>query len=86
MRAGADFVTVVRALRAAQMPLESALRIAERAFRGSHGVSPGLGREQVYLEALLRVEAHLRAHPEDEPILSAGQVAVRAIDRLRPLV
>ncbi len=83
MRDGADFVAVVRALRAGGTVLDVALRIAERAFRGSHGATPGLGREQVYLDAYLRVRAHLSARPEDESVLSAGQVALDAVPALR---
>jgi hypothetical protein len=65
---------------------EDAVVCAERAFRGSDGVHPGLGRERVYVEALLRVRGHLEAHPEDEQVLEAGQVSIEAIDALRPLV
>jgi hypothetical protein len=84
MRAGADFVSVVRGVRGWGTSLEGALRIAERAFRGSHGDTPGLGREHVYLDAYLRVRDRLAAAPEDEAVLRAGQVAVRAIETLRP--
>ncbi len=84
MHAGADFVSVVRALRSSGMALEASLRTAERAFRGLNGLTPGLGRERVYLEALVRVRDHLERHPHDERVLSAGQVAVDAIDVLRP--
>jgi hypothetical protein len=86
MRAGGDFVSVVRALRGSGVPLEASLRAAERAFRGSHGVQPGLGRERVYLEALVRVRHRLAALPGDERVLAAGQVAVDAIEVLRPWV
>ena len=81
---GADFVSVVRSLREWGLRLEHALRIAERAFRGSHGATPGLGRERVYLEAYLRVGDRLEAEPEDETVLSAGQVALGAVEALRP--
>lgn len=85
MHGGADFVAVVRAMQTdVGLPLDAALRIAERAFRGSKGTTPGLGRERVYLDAFVRVSAHLRASPGDEAVLSAGQVAVDAIDTLRP--
>jgi hypothetical protein len=84
MCAGADFVAVVRSLRGRGVPIETCLRAAERAFRGSHGVTPGLGRERVYLEAFLRVGARLASAPVDEAVLRAGQVAVSAIDTLRP--
>ena len=46
--------------------------------------APGLGRERVYLESLVRVRRHLEAHPHDDAILASGQVAVDAIDALRP--
>lgn len=65
---------------------EDAVVCAERAFRGGDGIHPGLGRERVYLEALLRVRAHLALRPDDERILEAGQVSIEAIDALRPLV
>jgi len=86
MRSGADFVAVVRALRDLEVVLETALRIAERAFRGSDGRTPGLGRERVYLEAYVRVQGCLSRSPADEAVLGAGQVSVRAIDVLRPWV
>jgi len=84
MQAGGDFVAVVRALRGLDVPLEAALRVTERAFRGSHGASPGLGRERVYIEALVRVADRLARCPGDERVLASGQVAVDAIDALRP--
>jgi hypothetical protein len=46
-------------------------------------VRPGLGRERVYLESLVRVRAHLEAHPEDEPVLASGQVALDALGAIR---
>lgn len=60
-----------------------AVVVAERVFRGGDGVRPGLGRERVYLEALVRVRAHLEARPEDETVLATGQVAVDAASALR---
>jgi hypothetical protein len=85
MQRGADFVEVVRSLRdEASLGLDTSLRIAERAFRGSLGRTPGLGRERVYLDAFLRIKRHLDASPRDEAVLSSGQVAVDAIDTLRP--
>jgi hypothetical protein len=84
MSEGADFVSVVRTLRAESVPLDTCLRAAGRAFRGSHGKTPGLGRERVYIEAFLRVDARLARAPDDEAVLHAGQVAVTAIDTLRP--
>jgi hypothetical protein len=63
-----------------------AVVIAERVFRGSDGVRPGLGRERVYVEALVRVRAYLAACPEDEAVLAAGQVSVEAAALLRTMV
>jgi hypothetical protein len=59
-----------------------AVVIAERVFRGGDGVRPGLGRERVYLEALVRVRSHLDARPEDEAVLAMGQVSVEAAPSL----
>jgi hypothetical protein len=87
MRAGATFVDAVRALMIDhQMTAEAAVLVAERAYRGSDGTFAGLGRERVYLEAFLRVRAHLEAHPEDERVIRAGQVATAAAPALRSLV
>jgi hypothetical protein len=84
MLAGAAFDEVAAALvREHGMEPRDAVVVAERAFRGGDGTRPGLGRERVYLEALVRVRAHLGAHPEDEAVLAAGQIAVAAIDALR---
>ncbi len=58
--------------------------VAERAFRGGDGTRPGLGRERVYLESLVRVRRHLTAHPDDDEVLASGQVAVDAAALLRP--
>ena len=55
---------------------ESALDGTERAFRGSDGRGPGLGRERVYIGAWFRVRAHLARRPDDESVLRSGQVAV----------
>ncbi|MCA9591144.1 MAG: DUF1704 domain-containing protein [Myxococcales bacterium] len=84
---GASFVDVVTRLSKEHgVELEHALAVAERAFRGGDGVSPGLGRERVYLDAFLRVRTHLRAHPTDEGILTSGQVSLDAIATLTPFV
>ncbi len=84
MDAGADFVEVVRTLMNRDAaPAARAVAAAERAFRGSAGERPGLGRERVYLASYLRVTARLRAQPEDEAIASSGQVAVEWMDALR---
>ncbi len=87
MRAGATFVDAVRALMLDHhMTAEAAVLVAERAYRGSDGTFAGLGRERVYLEAFLRVRAHLEAHPADERVIRAGQVATAAVPALRALV
>lgn len=66
-------------------PAEAVL-VAERAFRGGDGTTPGLGRERIYLEAFLRVREHLAKKPTDEGILTSGQVSLDAIAVLGPLV
>lgn len=85
MRDGATFVDVARKLRALGMSTETAIIQAERAFRGSDGTRPGLGREAVYLEAFVRVKRHLQRHPRDEALLASGQISVDALPVLRPL-
>jgi hypothetical protein len=82
MRDGATFIDVARQLRALGMPTDRAILHAERAFRGSIGTSPGLGRESVYLEAFLRVKRHLSENQNDEPLLTSGQIAVDALPAL----
>jgi hypothetical protein len=85
MEDGASFADVaLRLVRQRGASPEEAIVVAERVFRGSDGTFPGLGRERVYLPALLRVQAHLAARPCDEPVLACGQIAVDAIDALRP--
>lgn len=64
----------------------SAVRLAERTFRGGDGVAPGLGRERVYLEAYVRVREHLTDHPEDEAVLACGQVGIHAVATVRELL
>ncbi len=87
MLAGATFADAARALvRDHGLCAAEAVLIAERAFRGGDGVSPGLGRERVYLESFVRVRAHLVAHPGDEGVLAAGQVALEAVEALAPFV
>jgi hypothetical protein len=83
---GASFADVARALtRDHGWPLARALPIAERVFRGTSGSGPGLGRERVYIGALVRVREHLAEHPSDEATLTSGQVALGAIERMREL-
>ncbi len=81
---GASFADVVRGLtRDYEWSLVRAFHIAERVFRGASGLGPGLGRERVYIGALLRVREHLAHRPLDEAMLTSGQVAIGAIERLR---
>jgi len=83
MSDGADFAEVARDLvREHGLSSETALDVTERAYRGSDGRGPGLGRERVYIGAWLRVAAHLALRPEDESLLRTGQVAVRWIAAL----
>ncbi|WP_394842485.1 DUF1704 domain-containing protein [Pendulispora brunnea] len=84
MRQGATFVEVVRYLAGAGIDPRDAVVMAERAFRGSDGTFPGLGRERVYLESYLRVRAHLDEAPDDEAVLASGQLALDAVETLRP--
>jgi hypothetical protein len=86
MRDGAAFPDSVEMALAWGFGPREAVLIAERAFRGGTGSSPGLGRERVYLDAFLRVTARLHAHPEDEVVLSRGQVAEAEIEAVRPLL
>lgn len=78
---GGDFVSIARLLADRGAAVPDALRIAARVHRGG-----GLGREVVYLPALLRVEAALRADPELDSVLGAGRVAVDAANTLRAWV
>jgi hypothetical protein len=81
VEAQADFVTTARLLRGRGAPLDVALRIAARAHRGG-----GLGREAVYLPALLRVEHAVAADGTLDRVLAAGRVAVDAAPALRAWV
>jgi hypothetical protein len=82
---GAPFAEVARSLVDSHgLDAGEAVVVAERAFRGSDGEHPGLGRERVYLECFVHVRAHLASRPEDERILESGQVAVDAVEALRP--
>jgi hypothetical protein len=81
VEARADFVATARLLLDRGATLEAALRIAARAHRGG-----GLGREAVYLPALLRVEAAVAADGAIDRVLGAGRVAVDAVPALRAWV
>ena len=72
MDGGATFADALSALvKEHGLPAADAVLVAERAFRGGDGTSPGLGRERIYLEAFLRVErasreeADRRGHPHE---------------------
>jgi hypothetical protein len=85
MVAGAAFGDVARSLwRDQGFDAVDAVVVAERAFRGGDGSYPGLGRERVYLESLVRVRAHLAVHPDDEPVLASGQISIESVATLRP--
>jgi hypothetical protein len=84
MRAGADFVTVVRGLtRDHGATAREAVVIGERVFRGSDGTFPGLGRERSYLECYLDARDAFAADPDLEPLVAAGQVSFAAATVLR---
>jgi hypothetical protein len=84
MLGGASFADVASTLVDAHgLDAPEAIIVAERAFRGGDGTHPGLGRERVYLESLVRVRHHLEVHPHDDAVLASGQVAVDAVDALR---
>ncbi len=87
MHAGATFGDAATSLvRDHGLDAEGAVLVAERAFRGGDGVTPGLGRERVYLESFVRIRAHLAEHPGDERVLSAGQVSLDALGAMAPYV
>jgi len=72
----ADFMDVVGLLRARGATIESALRIAARVQRGSHGVG-GLGREVVYLTGRCKMERLLRSSDggKIEDVMRGGRIA-----------
>lgn len=87
MDAGGTFVDVVKTLIERDgAAIRVAVAAAERAFRGSDGIRPGLGRERVYLSAYTRVREHVRSKPDDEKVMTSGQVALDAIASLRHFV
>jgi len=84
MEQGQDFQGVVRGLMERGQTPAQAVLLGERAFRGSLGRWPGLGRERVYLPCYLRVQDHLAQQPGDEQVLRAGQIAAASCADLRP--
>lgn len=83
MRAGATFHDVATSLVAGGTAPADAVLVTERAFRGGDGRTAGLGRERVYLEALVKVRAALVARPEDEATMASGHIAIDAVPVLR---
>ena len=84
---GATFVDAVRLLiRDLGRAPRDAVLAAERAYRGGNALTPGLGRDRIYLEAFLRVSARLAAQPGDERVLASGTVSVDAIEALHDYV
>jgi hypothetical protein len=74
---GAGYVEVVRLLLDRGCASDQAVMVTARVFRGG-----GLGREIVYLPALLRVSAGLRADPTLEQWFERGRVALHWAPRL----
>ncbi len=81
VRGGATFVETVRLLTRRDAPLESALRVAQRAHRGG-----GLAREQVYLPAFFRVGRAIGVDTGLESWLTRGRLSVEAAGALRTLL
>lgn len=87
MDGGARFHENVEALvKEHGLTVREAVLVAERAYRGGDGMTPGLGRERIYLEAYLRVGEHLTKKATDEGILTSGQISVDAIPVVAPFV
>jgi hypothetical protein len=87
MDGGARFNENVSALvKEHGLSVRDAVLVAERAYRGGDGATPGLGRERVYLEAFVRVGEHLAKRATDEGILTSGQISVAAIPIIAPFV
>ncbi len=87
MDGGARFNENVEALvKEHGLGVREAVLVAERAYRGGDGTTPGLGRERIYLEAFIRVGEHLAKRPTDEGILTSGQISVDAIPTIAPFV
>jgi hypothetical protein len=78
VEAGAPFVDTVHLLQGRGATLPAALRVAARVHRGG-----GLGREAVYLPALLRVEDALSIDGGLDEVLRVGRVSVDAAPALR---
>ncbi|HTM43363.1 MAG TPA: tyrosine/phenylalanine carboxypeptidase domain-containing protein [Polyangiaceae bacterium] len=74
---GAHFADVVRSLTEQGCELDSAVSTAARIFRAG-----GLGREIVYLPAMLRVAACFEANPEAARRMEQGRIAANWISEL----
>lgn len=84
MRGGEDFGSVRRSLEEeAGFTRPQAYALAERLFRGSMGLLPGLGREAAYVAQYLRVRDHLAVTPGDEALFRVAQVTPEACALLR---
>ena len=77
VRSGASFVETVELLLAKATPLDAAIDLGCRVFRGG-----GLGREVVYLTAFSKVTRAFEQTPELEPMLARGRVGVDAARRM----
>ncbi len=75
---GAPFVDATRALLAAGIEVEVAVRAALRAYRGAEDGDGGLGRERVYLCGFVRVLAAIKSDPALEAWITSGRVSVEA--------
>ncbi len=76
---GASFVETARSMVAEGAPLDVALRIGARAYRGG-----GLGRELVYVPSYLAVKERLEREPSVDRVLASGRVALDAAACLAP--
>lgn len=87
MDGGARFHENVEALvKEHGLSVREAVLVAERAYRGGDGNTPGLGRERIYLEAFIRVGEHLAEHATDEGLLTSGQISLEALPVIAPFV
>lgn len=75
---GADFVQTMRSLLAVAAPLEVALGVCLRVYRGG-----GLAREGTYLPAFCQASRALTRAPELKAWLEAGRLSLSAIEMLR---
>jgi hypothetical protein len=77
---GATFVDIVRLLRGRGAPAALAVRVVSRVMRGGRGDGSGIGREIVYLAAMLRVErARATLGRIVETTMYRGRIAADAV-------